>query len=347
MTTPREGQTAVLLRDGQVLVMGGSNGSVGLSSAELYNPATGTWTATGDMGVARSLFTATALPTGQALVTGGEVAGVVTSSAELFNPATGTFSPTGSMTVPRERGTATLLQNGQVLVAGGTNSSGDLQSAELYNPATGTFSPTGSMNVSRPTANATLLPNGQVLVAGGATCCNNGCCSGGSAELYNPDTGNFALTGSMSFPRYGPLAGLLPNGRVLEICNISDPGVPRCGAELYNPANGSWSQDGAASPSAEGSYAYTMLNNGQVLISGGANVFGVDQQTVVLQSGATLFDPTTGNSTSTGSMSIPREDHTLTLLPNGQMLAAGGYTQRNSQVNPKISATASAELFTP
>ena len=90
-----------------------------------------------------------------------------------------------------------------------------------------------------------------------------------------------------------------------------------------------------------------MLSNGEVLISGGANVFGVDQQTVVLQSGATLFDPTTGNSTSTGSMSIPREDHTLTLLPNGQMLAAGGYTQSNSQVNPKISVTASAELFTP
>jgi hypothetical protein len=313
----------------------------------LYNPATGKFTATGAMGAARSSFTATALPNGQALVTGGDVGGAVTSSAELFNPATGTFSSTGGMTVPRERGTATLLQNGQVLVAGGDNSSGDLASAELFNPATGTSSPTGSMNVARPTANATLLPNGQVLVAGGATCRNNGCCSGGSAELYNPDTGNWALTGSMSFPRYGPLAGLLPDGQVLEICNISDPGVPRCGTELYNPASASWSQDGAASPSAEVSYAYTMLNNGEVLISGGQNVFGVDQQTHILQSGATLFDPTTGNSTNTGSMSIPREDHSLTLLPNGQMLAAGGYTQSNSKVNPKISVTASAELFTP
>jgi hypothetical protein len=347
MTTPREGQTAILLATGQVLVMGGSNSSGALSSAELYNPATGKFTATGDMGAARTLFTATPLPNGQALVTGGEVGGAVTSSAELFNPATGAFSSTGSMTVPRERGTATLLQNGRVLVAGGDNSSGDLSSAELYNPATGTFSPTGSMNVARPTANATLLPNGQVLVAGGATCCNNGCCSGGSAELYNPNTETWALTGSMSFPRYGPLAGLLPDGQVLEVCNISDPGVPRCGAEVYAPASGTWSQDGAASPSAEGSYAYTMLANGEVLISGGQNVFGQDQQTHVLQSGATLFDPTNGNPTNTGSMSIPREDHTLTLLPNGQMLAAGGYTQGNSQVNPKISVTASAELFTP
>jgi hypothetical protein len=273
MTAAREGQTAVLLHGGQVLVMGGSNSSGALSSAELFNPSTGKFTATGDMGAARALFTATALPDGEALVTGGEVGGAVTSSAELFNPVTGAFSPTGSMTVPRERGTATLLQNGQVLVAGGDNSSGDLSSAELYNPTTRTFSPTGSMTVARPTANATLLGNGQVLVAGGATCCNNGCCSGGSAELYNPDTGNWALTGSMSFPRYGPLAGLLPNGQVLEICNISDPEVPRCGTELYNPASGTWSQDGAASPSAEESYAYTMLNNGEVLISGGQNVW--------------------------------------------------------------------------
>jgi hypothetical protein len=83
------------------------------------------------------------------------------------------------------------------------------------------------------------------------------------------------------------------------------------------------------------------------LISGGADVFGVDQQKVVLQAGATLFDPTTGNSTSTGSMSIPRDGHTLTLLPNGQLLAAGGYTQNTNGNKRTISVTASAELFTP
>jgi hypothetical protein len=87
-----------------------------------------------------------------------------------------------------------------------------------------------------------------------------------------------------------------------------------------------------------------MLKNGVVLISGGADVSGVDQQTTTLQSGATLFDPITGNVTFTGSMTIPRDGHTLTLLPNVQMLAAGGFTQNNAG---KISVTASAELFTP
>ena len=60
-----------------------------------------------------------------------------------------------------------------------------------------------------------------------------------------------------------------------------------------------------------------------------------------------MFEPTTGNATFTGS--IPRDGHTLTLLPNGQVLAAGGYTQKNNTdpTHSTISVTATAELFTP
>jgi hypothetical protein len=171
---------------------------------------------------------------------------------------------------------------------------------------------------------------------------------GDTAELYDAATGIWTDTGTMSFPRYGPLAALLPDGRVLEVCNVDDPGVPRCAAELYNPGSGAWSQDGAASPSAEAGYALTQLANGEVLISGGADQFGSDSnRRIVLQSGATLFDPATGSSTSTGSMNIPRDGHTLTLLPNGQVLAAGGLTQKNNTINSTASATAGAELFTP
>jgi Kelch motif protein/galactose oxidase-like protein len=347
MTTPRIGQTAVLLQDGQVLVMGGNNGTSDLSSAELYNPATGKWRAVGDMGAVRTNFTATALPNGEALIAGGEVAGAPTGSAELFNPASGTFSPTGSMSTPRENQSATLLPNGLVLVAGGDEGSGStaISNADLFNPATRTFTPTGSMNVARSNQTATLLQNGQLLVAGGAICCNGGCCPGTSAELYNPATGNWALTGSTNFPRYGPLAGLLPNGQVLVVCNVSDPGLPPCAAELYTPGSGNWSEDGQADPSAAAGYGKVLLNSGDVLFSGGADTFGSDSnRRIVVQSGAELFDPITGADSTTGSMSIPRTDHTLTLLANGQVLAAGGETQNNAG---KRSVTASAELFTP
>ncbi len=241
------------------------------------------------------------------------------------------------MTTPRENQTATLLQNGQVLVMGGGNSTGGLSSAELYNPATGTWTPTGSMSIARTDHTATLLHNGQVLVAGSA-----GCCGGSSAELYNPATGTWTTTGSMNFPRYGQLAGLLASGQVLVVCGVDDPGVPPCAAELYNPATGTWAQDGQAGPSAQRGFSATLLNNGQVLFSGGT--VGTYPAKVTVRATATLFDPATATSTSTGSMTIPRAFHTLTLLPDGQVLAAGGETQNTKGT---FSITASAELYTP
>jgi hypothetical protein len=324
-----------------LVINGGSTG------AELYNPATGKWTATGSPAAPATGYTTTLLPNGQVLLAGGDqdgTAATATSSAELYNPATGTWTPTGSMNVARAGHTATLLPTGQVLVAGGEGtcvsfSCPVLASAELYNPATGAWTPTGSMNVARTGHTATLLATGQVLVAGGES--GSTANAGSTAELYNPATGAWAATGSLSVPRFGALAGLLPTGQVLVVCG-APPGYMLCAAELYDPATGTWAQDGAASPSAERDFTAVLLNNGQVLISGGLT--GTYPAKVHVQADATLFDPATGTATTTGSMTIPRAFHTLTVLQNGQVLAAGGETQNNVG---KFSTTASAELFTP
>jgi len=171
MEAARYGHTATLLSNGKVLVTGGyyfvvaSDTSGTLTTAELYDPASGTFSATGSMETARGGHTATLLNAGKVLVAGG----ADTSTTELFDPTAGTFSATGATEIARTEHTATLLPDGTVLVAGGEdpNFGNGLALAELYDPSVGTFAGTGGMEITRVGPTATLLNNGNVLVTGG------------------------------------------------------------------------------------------------------------------------------------------------------------------------------------
>ncbi len=190
--------TATLLADGRVLIAGGAPAAwvsiFGLASAEIYNPTTGTFSATGSMTTGRGFHTATLLADGRVLIAGGDddVGGL--ASAEIYNPTTGTFSPTGSMSTPREFMTATLLADGRVLIAGGGGDYTNLNflaSAEIYDPTTGTVTLTGSMAEARTYHTATLLPDGRVLVTGGY----GAVAPLASAEIYDPTTSMFSPAG--------------------------------------------------------------------------------------------------------------------------------------------------------
>jgi len=127
MTIPRALHGAALLPDGKVLLAGGVSNYQYQSSAETYDPSTGTFTATGSMAEARQFCGLTNAPislqNGKVLVTGGVNSGGVLSSAELYDETTGTFSTTGSMFIGRWCPTVTLLKDGKVLVAGAPGSS--------------------------------------------------------------------------------------------------------------------------------------------------------------------------------------------------------------------------------
>ncbi len=242
LNTPRSRHTATLLANGNVLVAGGdTNGNTvdtAISSAELYDPATGSWTNTGGLSTARDTHTATLLPNGKVLVAGGWHVyygyGII-NATELYDPATGTWSNTGSLNTARAFHTATLLPNGKVLVAGGNNSSTILASAELYDPTAGTWSNTGSFNTARTEHTATLLPNGKVLAAGGG----GSTADLASAELYDITTGVWANTASMNNIRFVHTATLLPNGKVLVAGGVGNTGGNLASAELYDPGTGS------------------------------------------------------------------------------------------------------------
>jgi hypothetical protein len=115
-----------------VLVVGGEVlGGGTLASAELYDPATGSWSPAASMSVPRWLPGATRLADGRVLVAGGDGG----ASAELYSPATDTWTPAGSMGVAHGyRPLQALLLDGRVLVAGGLGPNGDVASAELFTP---------------------------------------------------------------------------------------------------------------------------------------------------------------------------------------------------------------------
>jgi len=322
-------------------------------SVTVYVIVPGAFTATGNMATARSAPTATLLADNTSVLIVGGASNGSRATAEIYSG--GTCTPTGSMAVGRYSHVATRLTDGKVLITGGFNSAAApgsqvLATAEIYNPADGSFTPTtGTMNAARMDHTATLLSNGLVLVAGGT---DNDTIKG--AELFDPTTGLFtALTGPNAWPaprtRATHTATLLNDGRVLLAGGYN--GAVWGTADVYDSVANTFTAVGDMGLIRWGHTA-TLLPDGSVFFAGGrigTELAGsVTDVAEIYTPGPDPGLPPSGNFSPVGpSMTTAREWHVATLLPNGNVLIAGGDQDDGGVIaNPEINLQ-SAEIYDP
>ena len=334
MANERSSHSALLLEDGMVLVVGG-RGKGGarwprlFPHSEIYDPATGRWSPSGDMDQEREFFTLINLGDGGILAAGGtDVQLEPPKATEVRDPGTGEWSASGKMSTGRERGAAVLLNDGRVLYTGGKNKNlREQNSTEIFDPANGEWTEAAQMSQARSIHTATLLQDGRVLVTGG------GKPEGpflATAEIYDPSADTWTQVGSMRLPRILHTATLLSDGRVLVAGGKGEP-VPdvdsqlRQTAEIYDPKTGEWSPAGEM---AEGraEHTATVLADGRVLVIGSLGN----------KATAEIYDPATDTWYDAGSMEETRYRHTATVLADGSVLVVGGQSTDSVTINAEV-----------
>ena len=296
---------------------------IALAVALLSAPASalaGSWTAEPSSAQPHPSGISAELFDGTVLVAGGD--GTSTPEGELLAADASGFTAVGRMTQERIFGAGALLNDGDVLIAGGDTTSNQSTpvpaTAEVWSPqGGGTFTATMPMKVPRQVFTLTALPNGDALAVGGSPDLVSGAGSR-TAELYDPTTNSWRLTGSMPSGRLGHTATLLPDCRVLIVGDSPT-------AVTYNYVTGRFSPAGSEGSFQRSYNTATLLANGKVLIAGGERFGGV-----ALDS-ASVWDPSTGKFTPTANhMSTPHVQGFAARLPDGRVLVGGGFSDATS-----------------
>lgn len=252
---------------------------------------------------------------------------VTTVSVDVLIANLGHFAPAPPLPAPRAAHTATLLPDGRHYLFGGRDGSGSPQGTALgLDPGPGQYKelPLAPTPRARQQHAATLLPSGQVLVLGGQGLDGQGVPETlTSAELHDPGTGAVTpLAASLLTPRRAHTATLLTSGEVLVAGGEGADGAPLASLEVFDPQTAAFRAHPAALTVPRSGHTATLLPDGRVLLLGGRTTDGA------LLATAETFDPAQATFTLVSGLQLPegRGDHTATLLPNGELLVAGGRT---------------------
>jgi hypothetical protein len=312
----------VSMLDGTILVAG--EYSLSGKSAEIFDPAAGTFSPAGDMTTVRNFPTGTLLPDGTVLIAGGS--GL--KSAELYHPQTRTFTPLPDMAVARSSHEAVLLPTGKVLLMGEEFGAPECV-VELYDPSNQKFVRTGDLKTPRLHARLLPLPDGRVLAIGGyGIDWPNPTYT--SVEAYDPQTGTWTKIGDLSTYRLNFSASLLGDGRILIAGGVDSTWNGLSSSEIFNPATGTSTPSGTMAGTRDSHGAITLVDGTILLVSGGNTTSSGNSTSVMVLNTFEHYDPATGLFTA-GDERIPDYLQSTQLrpklLPDGTVwMLAGTFT---------------------
>ncbi|OLB93661.1 MAG: hypothetical protein AUI15_18385 [Actinobacteria bacterium 13_2_20CM_2_66_6] len=341
-------QTATVLQDGRVLVVGGSKEAEAnqLATAEIFNPKTNAWSAAASMAYPRARHTATLLADGRVLVVGG--LGPGRGNSEIYDPGTNKWSPAGNLISARANHQAVRLADGRVLVMGGRQPGRPLSSAEIFDPVLRSWASTGSLLVARDRPQAVMLPGGKVLVTGGVSVDTGGSLDASvlagsplaTTEVYDPATKVWIPGPTMSVGRVGHAMATLGNGDVFVVGGTRDPAP----AEILDSRSDTWASTAQVAPRIA-PVVGVLVGGTRVIVAGGL-VEKYDPATVqstgytfVLLDSVDVFDTARGSWSSAPPMAVARWLATGSMLADGRFLVCGGG-------NPLIAGNDAVEAYT-
>jgi hypothetical protein len=397
LSKPRADFVAVPLQDGRVLVTGGVNAGItsddylyaqshdSYSSTYIYNGGfSSIWSKGGLLGTARTAPAAAALPDGRVLVAGGYY--ISAADRWWFEVRTdGGFALAADRRVSGRE--SAVIQIELADVDPGPPPATALATAELYDPATDTWSATSPLRFARFGAAAVALADGRVLVVGSSP--TNDVWDHRwvdlddraqlTAEIYDPGSGRFSLTGELpgvdwtavagahtyaGVIRIGSLVALAGGGALLVGRTEQSEGAFAIRSLRFDAASGAWTEidrvlyasppqtTGMVTEVEPGHSRMDMLAassvGGQVLLAGGAILTTADSYETTAE--AVLFDPETGQWTAAPPMPEPRAGGAAVTLGDGAVLLVGGYTHtmpRNESCSWGATGLTSAVLFIP